>query len=52
MIDGNDRHWGQIGVSVGGIDGQKTMTEQWQEHKPKEVQELSLEFVSQQHAHQ
>ena len=32
--------------SMGGIDGQKMMAEQWQKHKPKKVQELSLEFVS------
>ena len=37
--------------SMGEIDGQKTMAEQWQEHKPKKVQKLSLEFVSWWHAH-
>jgi hypothetical protein len=31
---------------VGGIDGQMKDAEQWKEHKPKKVRELSLDFVT------
>ena len=44
MIDGVDGCGRQIEDSVGRIDGQPTKTEQWREHEPKNVHELSLEF--------